>query len=313
MRTSHPLLDGRTGSRSNREPAVIERAVRRAFLAVCFIALAGCARPVDLEIPFTPRASQAPSPTEPLPTLEPPPKTLIVCLGQEPASLYRYSAEYLYGDTGRVAETVLQAIYDGPTDVRNYRTEPVILEKLPDLAEGDARIETVSVAEGEPYFNPDRLQPDTLTRGDRYLPAFCNSADCIRSYTSGSVSMDRMVVDFHLRSDINWSDGEPLTADDSVFSFELDRHIDTPTPKTQVDRTATYEALDPITVRWTGIPGYVDAEYFSNFWSPLPQHLLEGLEPAALLTSEVTALLPVGWGQYVIEEWRPVQDIRLRK
>jgi peptide/nickel transport system substrate-binding protein len=238
---------------------------------------------------------------------------LIVCLGQEPESLYRYSAEYLYGDTGRAAETVLQAIYDGPFDVRSYQVEPVILEKIPDLSDGDARIETVTVEPGDPYFNPERLQPANLTRGDRYLPADCNSPECMQAYTGGQVSMDRMVVDFRLQPGVEWSDGQPLTAQDSVFSFELDRQVDTPTPKTQVDRTASYEALDAQTVRWTGIAGYTDSEYFSNFWSPLPQHLLGDRSALDLLRAEQTTVTPIGWGPYVIEEWRSGEDIQLSK
>jgi len=286
---------------------------RRGIAVGIGILLAACARPIELEIPFTPRAPAAPGPTEPVATLEPQPTTLIVCLGQEPESLYRYSAEYLYGDSGRAAETVLQAIYDGPFDVRSYQLEPVILEKIPSLADGDARVEPVSVAQGDPYFNPERLQPANLTRGDRYLPAGCNSPECMQAYAGGQVSMDRMVVDFQLQPGVAWSDGQPVTAQDSVFSFELDRQVDTPTPKTQVDRTATYEALDARSVRWTGIAGYTDSEYFSNFWSPLPQHVLGDRSALDLLRAEDTTETPIGWGPFVIEEWRAGEDIQLSK
>jgi peptide/nickel transport system substrate-binding protein len=116
-----------------------------------------------------------------------------------------------------------------------------------------------------------------------------------------------------LQPGLEWSDGEPLTAQDSVFSFELDRQVDTPTPKTQVDRTATYEALDAQTVRWTGIAGYTDSEYFSNFWSPLPQHVLGDRSALDLLRAEETTVTPMGWGPYVIEEWRAGEDIQLSK
>ena len=125
--------------------------------------------------------------------------------------------------------------------------------------------------------------------------------------------MDRMVVDFKLRPGVEWSDGHPLTAQDSVFSFELDQQVDTPTPKTQVDRTEAYEALDPQTVRWTGIAGYTDSEYFSNFWSPLPEHLLGERSAADLLRAQETTVAPIGWGPYVMEQWRPGEDIQLRK
>jgi peptide/nickel transport system substrate-binding protein len=291
----------------------LETVSRRGTGLGLVILLAACSRPIELDIPFTPRATAGAGPIEPVATLEPLPTTLIVCLGQEPESLYRYGAEYLYGETGRAAETVLQAIYDGPVDVRSYQYEPVVLEKIPSLVDGDARVEPVSVVEGDPYFNPERLQPAILTRGDRYSPAGCNSPECMQRYAGGQVSMDRMVVDFRLRPEVEWSDGQPLTAQDSVFSFELDRQVDTPTPKTQVDRTATYEALDAQTIRWTGIAGYTDSEYFSNFWSPLPQHMLGDQNALGLLRADETRVTPLGWGPYIIEEWRAGEDIQLSK
>ena len=275
--------------------------------------LAACAQPVELELPVTVRPTAAGAPTSEPPTPRPVPKTLIVCLGQEPDSLYRYSEAYLYGNTGRTAETILQALYDGPIDTRTYQYEPVILEKLPTLADGDASLEQVTVTEGDLYLDPVALQPSTLEATDKYLPSGCNSPDCLRTYSGGEVEMDRMTAEFRIRSDVNWSDGEPVTADDSVFSFELDQHVDTPTLKTQVDRTASYEATGARTALWTGIPGFIDAEYFSNFWSPLPVHQLGERSPAELLAAEETNRMPLGWGPYVMEEWRAGNDIRMTR
>jgi peptide/nickel transport system substrate-binding protein len=273
--------------------------------------LAGCAQPVKLDLPDAVQPAPGPTDEPALPTLEPQPKSLIVCLGKEPESLYRYSTAYLYGDTAREAEAVLQAIYDGPLDVRQYEYHPVILEKLPSLADGDAHYEAVSVGEGELYLNPRTLQPELLEIGAPYLPSGCQSDDCVLTYAGGTVSMDQLVVDFRVRSDVSWSDGLPLTASDSRFSFDLDRHVDTPTLKTQADRTASYEVVDPQTIRWTGIPGYKDSEYFSNFWSPLPEHVLGDLSPEELLSAEATNFSPIGWGAFVLQEWRPGQEITL--
>jgi peptide/nickel transport system substrate-binding protein len=275
--------------------------------------IAGCAQPVELDLPITVGPTPRPTDTTVPPTLEPPPSTLIVCLGQEPESLYRYGPEYLYGDTGRAAETVLQAIYDGPLDLRGYEYAPVILEKLPNLGDADAELLQVEVVEGERYFDPETLLPATLERGDRYLPSGCQAGDCIRTYAGGPVTMDQMQVDFQLRSDVAWSDGQPVTAQDSVFSFEVDQDPETPTPKTLVDRTASYQALDDRTTRWTGIPGYNDSEYFANFWSPLPAHQLGQLSPAEMLTADATTRSPIGWGPYIAEEWRTGNDILLRR
>jgi peptide/nickel transport system substrate-binding protein len=123
--------------------------------------------------------------------------------------------------------------------------------------------------------------------------------------------MQRLEVDFQLREGLVWSDGQPLTAQDSVFAFDLDRHRDTPTPKTLVDRTWSYQALDERTVRWIGIPGYMDSEYSSNFWSPLPQHVLGEHAPLELLSAPETVREPLGWGAYQLEAWVPGQQISL--
>ncbi|RLC61841.1 MAG: peptide ABC transporter substrate-binding protein, partial [Chloroflexi bacterium] len=84
--------------------------------------------------------------------------------------------------------------------------------------------------------------------------------------------MQQMVVTFTLHADLYWSDGALLTADDSVFSFELASHPSTPVDKTTVERTAGYRAVDGRTVVWSGAPGFLDRAYYLNFWHPLPRH-----------------------------------------
>jgi peptide/nickel transport system substrate-binding protein len=237
----------------------------------------------------------------------------VVCLGREPISLYRYSAEYLYGPASREADAILEAIYDGPVQVRGFSYEPVILEKLPSLADGDARIEPVIVREGEVYFNPDTLEPDNLTIGENYIPAGCESPLCIQRYGGGGVEMDQLIADFRLLPDVKWSDGEPVSAQNSIYSFELDGDIDTPSPKGLIDRTASYEALDDLTVRWMGIPGFMDSEYAANFWAPLPEHYLGGQSAAAVLASEEANQSPLGWGPYALVEWLPGQQVVLQR
>jgi peptide/nickel transport system substrate-binding protein len=297
---------------SELRPTLSRRGLKLALAALAL--LAACGRSPELDFPLTPASPPRSSPVAVQPTLgSPPPQTLIVCLGSEPESLYRFSSEYLYGPSSREAEAVLQAIYDGPIDVVGYAHQAVILENLPSLGSGDARLAEVSVSETEAYFNPQTFQPDSLAVGKPYLPTGCLDSSCVRTYAGGAVSMQRMEVDFRLREGIEWSDGQPLTAGDSVFAFDLDRHRDTPTPKTLVDRTWSYEALDQRTVRWIGIPGYMDSEYFSNFWSPLPQHVLGELSPLDLLSAPQANRQPVGWGAYRLEEWLPGQQISLTR
>ncbi len=272
--------------------------------------LASCSGAAGIELPLTAQFSPSLSPTISIPTSTPeppPPPTLVVCLRQEPDSLY------LYGPSNRETESVLAAIYDGPFDIRNFEAQPVILEKIPSFADGDARIERVSVSEGDLFLNPLTRQIDWLEEGMRYMPPDCQNSDCLRIYWSGEVVMEQMVVDFRLRDDVRWSDGVELTAADSVFSFQLDAHGDTPSTKYLVDRTGSYEAIGAQTVRWIGIPGYFDPEYQTLFWSPLPQHALAEYKPAELFDLELAARTPIGWGAYVIDSWTPGEQILLRR
>ncbi len=278
------------------------------------VLLAAC-QPAEVGFPDVPLPAGTPTTTPIRATpLPPEPRTLIVCLGQEPESLYLYSPLRLYGSANREADAVLQALYDGPFDSLGYQVHPVILEKVPSLADGDARLEPVVVAAGEVYFDPVSLLPQALAQGASYLPSGCRDLSCAQRYTGGQVTMDRLVVDFRLRADLLWSDGEPLTAADSVFSFSLHAHRETrDVSKFAVQHTAAYQALDERTVRWTGIPGFLDAEYQANFWTPLPQHALAGLAPGDLAGAEDAARRPLGWGPYVLESWEPGAQITLRK
>lgn len=266
------------------------------------ILLTACVVPPDVGLSTGEPATPGGPPTA---TLPPPLETLVVCLRDEPESLY------LYADGGPEANAILEAVYDGPIDSRSYSLQPVVVEKIPSLADGDARIESVAVAEGDVYFNPETLQPDNLQLGSPYWPAGCREGNCAETFGGGRVRMDQIVAEFRLRPEIRWSDGQPVLASDSVFSFELDADPATPSTKYLVDRTYSYEAVDERTVRWTGIPGLWDGSYAGSFWPPLPEHRLGTIAAADLAAAEPAARLPLGWGPYRIEEWRPGSQIAL--
>src|SRR4030042_576378 len=122
--------------------------------------LSACNAPADVELPITPGAGTPGGATLAPTDLPPGPKTLVVCLGSEPESLYLYSPLRLYGAANRETDTVLQAIYDGPYDVRGFQAQPTILEKVPSLEDGDARIEPVAIRAGDVYLDPEPFQPE---------------------------------------------------------------------------------------------------------------------------------------------------------
>ena len=278
----------------------------------------------------SPAVSPTPAPTATATRVPTGPVT--VCMAQEPSSLY------IYGSDSYAARVIREAIYDGPIDTREYGYQAIILEKIPSFADGDARLETVTVSEGDQVVD-NVGNVVTLRDGVVVRPTGCFSDDCSVTYasqdsedgaedeagaepTAATLEMDQLIVEFSLLPELTWSDGEPLTADDSVFSFQLAQSAEIPprqrtgqqgvVPPRRVDpveRTAGYEAVDETTVRWTGRPGFLDSYYQGNFFIPLPAHELAELTPQELYEAEASARLPMGWGPYILTEWVPGEQI----
>ncbi|MDF1513320.1 MAG: ABC transporter substrate-binding protein, partial [Anaerolineae bacterium] len=247
----------------------------------------------------------------PEPTAEPDagPKTLVVCQGQEPETLY------INGGSMLASSHVLEAVYDGPIDNRTYGFQPVILEKLPSFDDGGAVLETVTVQEGDMVVDDSGVAVE-LAAGMMVRPSGCLAADCAVEFTGDPVEMDQIVATFVMVDGLMWSNGDPLTADDSVYAFEVGADPDTPSSKYTVDRTASYEAVDDKTAVWTGLPGYIDSVYFTNFWNPLPRKLWQeelGLTAADMLEAEESSRMPMGWGPFIITEWVSGDHITVEK
>lgn len=247
-----------------------------------------------------------PSPTLP-PTATPVPRVLTICLGQEPNSLYPFDV------LNAAARGVLEAVYDGPIDSFVNGYQPVILEQIPSLQNGDAQLTSVAVKRGDMVVNAAG-QVVPLDFGVSVLPAGCYDDSCAVKFSSASeLQMDQVVVTFRLRADLKWSDGTPLTARDSLYAFQLASDPATPGSKYLIDRTQSYELLDDLTVQWWGLPGFVDPSYADNFWAPLPQHAWGGLSAAELATATPATRPPLGWGPYVFTEWASGEYIRFDK
>ena len=262
-------------------------------ILLVFLIISACT-PQLTEIPVIP---QTPTVTTPLVTPTLAPRSLTVCLGEEPNTLFPY------GNLNSAARSVLSALYDGPMDVVEYGYEPIILEKIPNLDDGDAQVSPISVRAGDQVVDSSGNLV-TLASGTEIRPSSCRSDDCAITYDgSSTIQMDQLVVTFTILEGLLWSDGEPLTSDDSIYAFELASSDDTPVSKFVVDRTQTYEAADEQTIQWWGRPGFIDPDYFTNFWMPLPRHIWGQFPPADLTKLEVSSRLPVGWGPYIIDEW----------
>ncbi|MHB8807059.1 MAG: ABC transporter substrate-binding protein, partial [Anaerolineaceae bacterium] len=154
------------------------------------------------------------------------PRKLTICLGYEPASLYLYKA------STQVEWDILQAIYDGPFDRVDGETIPVILQSLPSLQNGGVETDQVTINPGDMILDASG-SPTPLVSGVNYLPSGCTSSDCAVTWNgSDPVILDQAQLTFQLKDDLLWSDGTPLTAEDSDFSFDLASDPATPNDKT---------------------------------------------------------------------------------
>jgi peptide/nickel transport system substrate-binding protein len=235
------------------------------------------------------------------------PRGLTVCLGQEPSTLYPF------GELNAAARSVLASINDGPIDMVGYGYQPVILTQLPSIENGDAQIEKTLVQGGEQIVDADG-NPVLLEQGARVHPAGCRTDDCVIAYDGTTpLEMDQMIVNFHMRPDLTWDDGTPLTSNDSVYAYKLSSEPGAITNTYLFDRTQVYEATDEQTVQWWGKPGFIDPAYFTNFWTPAPEHTWSKFPADQLSTIDVSSRSPIGWGPYMVQEWVAGDHISLVK
>jgi peptide/nickel transport system substrate-binding protein len=235
------------------------------------------------------------------------PRTFTVCMGQEPNTLYPF------GTLNAAARSVLGAIYDGPIDTFTNGYQPVILEKIPSIKNGDAQLAPVSVKSGQSVIDAQGNMV-VLDIGVTVYPSGCTDDSCAIKYDGNSdLKMDQMMVTFHMLPKLTWSDGAPLNSADSIYAFTLASDANTPGSKYLIDRTKSYEAVDDLTTQWWGLPGFVDATYQDNFWAPLPKHLWEKVAAVDLAAGDLKAHPPVGWGPYVFKEWAAGQYIHMEK
>ena len=273
--------------------------------------LAACSFPAfGASSTATPTASPADIEPASVTTATPAPRAshaLNICLGHEPNTLY------INDNPNPAALSVLEAIYDGPLDSRNYDYQPVILQKVPSLADGDALIESLSVEEGDWVIDAEGNRVE-LIQGRRVYPSGCKDSSCIATYKKDmSLRMDQMVVNFSFLPNLRWADGTPITSDDSVYAYNLALNSKNPEKEYLLERTASYESVDDLTTSWRGLPGYRDNSYMTNFWKPLPYHAWGEFSATELVDADVAARYPLGWGAYLVDEWLPAERITLIK
>jgi peptide/nickel transport system substrate-binding protein len=241
------------------------------------------------------------------PTQEQETRLLAICVGAEPLTLFPY------GTSSATARSIQQALYDGPLDHIAFDLKPVILEQIPSLENGGAFLEPVQVSPGDVIIDNDGNLVN-LGAGVSYRPSGCTSPSCAQVFSGQDPTMiDSLVARFQLLPNIQWSDGAPLTAQDSRYAFQVAQALYPAYRPQMVSTTRSYQVVDERTIEWRGLPGGQHPIYSEYFFAPLPQHAWESLPISELPESEIASRTPLGWGPYVLEEWIPGEQIALTK
>jgi peptide/nickel transport system substrate-binding protein len=257
--------------------------------------------PISTPMDLLQRPADVVSTLTPKPIIAPLEKVLTICQAQEPNSLFLYDSSML------AADHVRHAIYENLITNLDFSYQPQGIEKLPSLADGDGAIEPVEVNHGDWVVDADNNVVQ-LAAGVILI-----DANGQRIMADGSsITMSQLSATFTLKPLI-WSDGTAVSAADSVFSFEVNQATNSFRNMEKIARTAVYEATGDLTLRWVGLPGFLDQTYFLNVWSPLPRHELAQYEPDVLSGLAEVRERPLATGPFVVASWESGQQINLTR
>ena len=254
-----------------------------------------------VEVPVEVTAVPTTAPTEP--------KVMVVCMAQEPQTLYTLSEAAL------VKTAVLEAVYDWGVDARGYSYQAVGLTKLPSLDDGDASIVDVEVGVGDTVYDLATDLVVTIEPTTTVTIAKADGTNSVVDFAATPTTMAaQMTVSWTLVDGITWEDGEAVTTDDIMFAWEVASSPDSPNTKYTIERTTSYTAVDDKTWTWVSLPGYTTGTYFVDaIVNPLPRHTLGTMTPAEMLEDETVNRDPLAFGPFMIDEWVAGDHITLSK
>jgi peptide/nickel transport system substrate-binding protein len=130
-------------------------------------------------------------------------------------------------------------------------------------------------------------------------------------YLAQSWDLDENGVTFRLRPDVRWHDGQPVTAEDVKFTFDLAKNPEAASllESAYLTMVESAQVIDPQTIRFEFVaPHSRPLEAF--WWAPVPRHVLEGVAPGELAQAPFNRE-PVGSGPYRFVSWAAGQQVTL--
>ncbi len=123
---------------------------------------------------------------------------------------------------------------------------------------------------------------------------------------SWKISKDKTTYTFKLKNNIFWHDGEKLTANDVVFTYNTIINPDVGSPRLSTWRDVKIEAPDESTVVFT-LPNVYSSFIYLTDAPIIPEHILSGISAENLRSAEFSKN-PIGSGPYIFEEFREIKD-----
>ncbi len=122
---------------------------------------------------------------------------------------------------------------------------------------------------------------------------------------SWTVSQDAKTYTFKLRKDIKWSDGQPLTAQDYVWTYQQVIKPENKYPYIDnLKEIASYKALDDYTLEVTLTEGTCVGLSTADAITPLPQHIWSKLDWSDPTKNPEIQNPTVVSGLYTLKEWK---------
>ncbi len=131
----------------------------------------------------------------------------------------------------------------------------------------------------------------------------------IPTVANGDISADALQYTLKLRPNLKWSDGQPLTAEDVVFTMNLWNNpkygAKTDTVGLPFIDWTTLKAVDSTTVSFRMKKVFVpliNAQLADEALAPMPQHIFGSMDPASILKSTQNFQPTVDSGPFKISE-----------
>ena len=141
------------------------------------------------------------------------------------------------------------------------------------------------------------------------------------------ISEDKKTYTFTIRDEVNWQDGEPVTAEDFLFAHEVIGHPDYDGVRYdstfrniegmeeyhagEAETISGIEVVDEKTLKITYI-NPTPSLTAGGFWSyPLAKHIFGDMEVAEISESKELREKPIGFGPYVVDSIVPGESVTL--